>query len=398
MKKQNKPFVGIMKFVYDEQKKIFTGKIGIEKDFSMESLKIRKLKREKNDLLKLKVCFDASFSKREISHFEWLYFNNPIKRSFVQVATDIIDGKEIIGASYTVIPLFFKMGDKTVMGVQSLDTVTDKPYRKKGLFLKLANAVYENCALEGVSFVYGFPNNNSAHGIFKRLGWLPFDHVPYMIKPLRTSYFLRPLSRMAKLQPHLVDWQFPGFKKFSMKPNQFIVDDAPVDRPEMDALWTRFSDTFTAGLARNRAYLKWRLEDAPYCRYRTSYIYERGRLKGFVSYVATVENNGLTGRIMELMYDAGQSDDKKNRHMTGAVLLNHAVEKLKKSGCQVVKAICFRHSFNYAAYEMNGFFHKSFIPGRPSHYFGLRCFKEEDRIIAENPLNWYLSFCDFDPA
>src|SRR6201996_4502952 len=74
-------------------------------------------------------------------------------------------------AFYGVIPCFIRYKDKLILAAQSADTMTHPKYQFKGLFIKLANITFDWCREEGVSFVFGFPNQNSLHGFLVKLKW-----------------------------------------------------------------------------------------------------------------------------------------------------------------------------------------------------------------------------------
>lgn len=73
-------------------------------------------------------------------------------------------------AFYGAIPCFIQCGDETVLAAQSADTMTHPKHRNKGLFIKLARLTFDLCRKVGIKVVFGFPNQNSHHGLVK-LGW-----------------------------------------------------------------------------------------------------------------------------------------------------------------------------------------------------------------------------------
>jgi len=74
-------------------------------------------------------------------------------------------------AYYGVIPCFIRYGDQLYLAAQSADTMTHPKYQFKGLFVQLANLTFDLCMEEGVSLIFGFPNQNSLHGFLVRLKW-----------------------------------------------------------------------------------------------------------------------------------------------------------------------------------------------------------------------------------
>src|ERR1043166_2457107 len=73
-------------------------------------------------------------------------------------------------AFYGVIPCFIQLGNRIVPAAQSADTMTHPSHRNKGLFTRLATLTFELCRQAGIAFVFGFPNQNSHHGLLA-LGW-----------------------------------------------------------------------------------------------------------------------------------------------------------------------------------------------------------------------------------
>ncbi len=58
----------------------------------------------------------------------------------------------------------------------------------RGLFVRLAEVVYEGAAADGVAGVYGFPNDASVSGFSKRLSWTIMDPLPMMARPIGLRY------------------------------------------------------------------------------------------------------------------------------------------------------------------------------------------------------------------
>ncbi len=133
-------------------------------------------------------CFNKNGSPKNIENIQWQFFNNGIK-NFVSIEFDVELNRT--AAIYATFSVPFKIGDKTVIGSQSLDTITDIDYRGKGLFITLAKDVYKKAVENEVVLVYGFPNGNSIHGFKKKLEWEVLDPVPFLIKPLKSRFLLK---------------------------------------------------------------------------------------------------------------------------------------------------------------------------------------------------------------
>ncbi len=82
----------------------------------------------------------------------------------------------------------------TVLAAQSGDTMTHKNHTGKGLFIRLAEMTFKLAKEKSISFVFGFPNNNSYPGFVKKLGW----SCPYKLHDFRIKIFTIPLCKAAK--------------------------------------------------------------------------------------------------------------------------------------------------------------------------------------------------------
>jgi len=132
--------------------------------------------KDKSELLQYKQQILTLFSDaygQELSEtlWDWAYIENPFGNPYVALAFD--DG---LVAHYAVIP--YPLSDNTGLQYKSflsMTTMVAQTHRKYGLFTKLATAVYEELKRDGADWVMGFPNQSSAPGFRKRLGWEILD-------------------------------------------------------------------------------------------------------------------------------------------------------------------------------------------------------------------------------
>jgi GNAT superfamily N-acetyltransferase len=87
-------------------------------------------------------------------------------------------------AYYGVLPCHLSVEGKLLSVAQSADTMTHPLHRKKGLFVILAQQTYELCRQEGIRLVFGFPNQNSYHGLANRLGWASAEYMDLFVLPV----------------------------------------------------------------------------------------------------------------------------------------------------------------------------------------------------------------------
>jgi hypothetical protein len=88
-------------------------------------------------------------------------------------------------ACYSVLPCFIKYNDKTILCAQAVDAITLPEFRKKGLFAELLKLTSELCKAEGITFIFGFPNQYSYQIMVHKFGWQETERMEYFITPVK---------------------------------------------------------------------------------------------------------------------------------------------------------------------------------------------------------------------
>lgn len=346
----------------------------------MERYKIYDLKDETINLFK--DCFYANGSPKNTENIRWQFFENTESNSFVNIAFDEVKNKT--AAIYALSGIKFKIDDNIHLGTQSMDTITDIDYRGKGLFIKLAKSVYEKSKIAGTSLVYGFPNGNSIYGFKKKLEWEVLDPVPFLIKPLKSSYFTNRISFL-RFSPNIN----LSFKSFSKSKNYLIKESLSFPK-EVDSLWENFSKKIRVAVNRNKEYLDWRYIKKPNENYKIVHCYGADeRLLGYVVFCIKNKHEGRVAYIMELIYDL---EDPK----AADKLLSYAITEIKKEDADLILIWCMDHSPNYKTFKKSRFYK---LPEklRPIElHFGARAFDDKLKNIIYDRENWYISYSDSD--
>ncbi len=102
---------------------------------------------------------------------------------------------------YGVFPCFVEYNGKKYLAAQSGDTMTHPKHTGKGLFTSLAKKTYELAALEGIEFVFGFPNDNSYPGFVKKLNWIHKENMVEYFIPIKTIPFAGLVKKFRFLYP-----------------------------------------------------------------------------------------------------------------------------------------------------------------------------------------------------
>ncbi|MEO7998051.1 MAG: GNAT family N-acetyltransferase [Gemmatimonadaceae bacterium] len=346
-------------------------------------LTFRPMEATEHDLQLFHRCFETNGSPRSLDMLRWQYFAPPAGKLLVDLAVTAGSDPRL-AAIYAVFPIWMRAGNNRVLGVQSLNTLTDEAFRGKGLFLKMAASLYARAEAEHVGMVYGFPNGNSAHGFFKRLSWETLDPMPILIRPLRSGYVLRKLhaGALSKL------FDIPlGLARSPKLPSGYSLRTVAQPTAEFDTLWERFSTSFHFAVERSAEYLTWRLQ-RPGESYEIVGLYKNETLIGYsvIGSVRTAENE-LVGKLMELVFDP--SDD-----IAAKALVAESLHRLKNRECTVVWSWNFEHSPGHAAYRDSGFIP---VPEKlqPSEgHVGVRAFGALQGVADR--AQWYISMFDSD--
>lgn len=138
------------------------------------------LKTEKNDICAL---FKRVFSKEmTLIDFEKKFLSNTFNTSYHALLLN--DNNEIVGC-YSSIPQEYNYFGSQVIFALSVDTMIDEEYRGSPFTLKkLATGVYSSMQQDGISFVFGFPNDNVYLVRKKILKWEDIGKLDYYILPL----------------------------------------------------------------------------------------------------------------------------------------------------------------------------------------------------------------------
>lgn len=106
------------------------------------------------------------------SMWKWAYQQNPFGEPLVSMA---FCDEELVG-HYAVVPMKLQNDEQILHGYLSMTTMVSVNFRKHNLFKTLAERVYTRIKdRESAAVVFGFPNDQSAPGFRKRLGWTISD-------------------------------------------------------------------------------------------------------------------------------------------------------------------------------------------------------------------------------
>jgi len=147
-----------------------------------------------------------------------VYGHKPVKNYLFKKYNTVYTGAQYVGhiaynseniavAYFGVIPCFILYNDQIILSAQAADAMTLSSHRYKGLFVELAKKTFDLCRATGIQLVFGFPNQNSYHGLVHKLDWKSIEHMERFTIPVN-SFPLKSLSR------HF-EWTKSIYKKYA---------------------------------------------------------------------------------------------------------------------------------------------------------------------------------------
>ncbi|MGB9749244.1 MAG: GNAT family N-acetyltransferase [Caldisericia bacterium] len=140
----------------------------------------------------------------DIAKWQWKYLNNPLKENLIAIYEE--NGKII--SQEAIVPLNFYYKGNIVKVGHSVDSMTLKEHRGKGIFKKLALLTLKEGKDRRYSFFYGFPNPNSKPIYLNKLNWKLVGNIRRWIFPLNLNFlstkinlnfsFFNPLFKIGK--------------------------------------------------------------------------------------------------------------------------------------------------------------------------------------------------------
>jgi hypothetical protein len=200
---------------------------------------------------------DSFYQPGEDNYVDWLCGGNPAGTPYCYMA---MDGDTIAG-QYMVVPIRLAVGGNLVSGCLSLDTFTNEEYRKQGIFVTLAERVYDDAEQDGMKFTLGLPNNNSRPGFLKNLRFT--EPVSYSLNVLPLP--LRKVASSSSARRAATGWRRIGtatHRKLRIRTADVL------DVDWCDALWEGLRPLTRWGQWKDGQWMDWRFCRNPKFSYR----------------------------------------------------------------------------------------------------------------------------------
>lgn len=342
----------------------------------------------------LQSVFPEEMSSVDVKWWEWIYKNNPSGDPVIWVAEN---GDKIIGHR-AYIPAKVKLGSKTVIAGQAINTATAAEYRRRGIFSELISESLIEANERGWAFIYNFPNEYSYPGYLKA-GWDNVCKISRLIKVLRPEQVCEAtfndkgwVTKVSSLLGQVYLKFFPPSGDISVENDLCIKRESNFDS-KYDHFWQEFSKDLKIAIIRNREYLNWRYIENPCGEFTIYSAQKAGKLLGFtvlncsskrVLHIGTLKKELHIGNIVEFLV-------LPNQPWAVKMLLSQSINYFAKRNMDIISCWLLNHSPYRLFFRRKGFFHYPFAKAN----FVVRSLSTNmNPSILTTQKNWLLSLGD----
>lgn len=331
--------------------------------------------------------FRENRNPKSYDHLRWQYLANPGEGCYSAFAVSE-EGKD--AAVYSLFKVKAKVRGELTTVCQSLDTLTDSGFRGLGLFTVLAKAINARCDEDAVDFIYGFPNDKSGPGFFKKLGWISLGFPPFVFYAGNCLFLFSRLFRTRLILPNYFGMLYHKLSSILLrKQNGYRVRFGADFDGQYDDLWGSFSSSLDTCIWRDSKYLNWRYLQKPGADYRFASVWRGAELCGIAIYAQREKHKGQVGYVMDLIYRDG-------RESAGRLALTEAVLDLSRTGADVVLAWRSPFSSVGKCYRFALFAPLPRIAQPIKLFFGRRLRFGKGEIIERPKDEFFISYADSD--
>ncbi|HUN55802.1 MAG TPA: GNAT family N-acetyltransferase [Smithella sp.] len=332
---------------------------------------------------------DASLIRQT---WRWQFKNVFSKDGSVAVA-EVNSG---IAAHYAVMCFDMNYQDQTITGGVSTATVTEKSFRGRGLFTKLARYVYNDLSQSGCKIVFGFPNSQSIRGFTTRLNWFNVCPFPLHIKFIRMKPVLRKIlgnhvftKSLAWCGDHALKFIFNVINR-KKKNHDIIIRRVKKIPEDMKSIWSGSFASHKIAVIRNRRYLEWRYLEKPFVKYKIYCAMMNGSPAGYFIIGTGRKYDANILFVMEMV----ARDDKEEIYKE---MLDHLDIAAKEECADAVSILIMSNNPMYWLFVKKGYLPvpRILFP-QGINFSAMVNARFIDKSYVKNANNWYISWGDLD--
>lgn len=289
-------------------------------------------------------------------YLRWEYYENPMAKSIIWVAEH---NGEIVG-QYVVNLMKIKVGEKIRNGSVAVKTLVRKDFRGKGIYLYLADKVFQECREQDIQFTYGFPNEDAYKPCIERLGFMNIGKVPLLVRPfgikklieecIRNKTYSRILSLLILPFGNVYNFIFAA-NLFGREKRKISIKQIDCFDDRIDAFWEEIKTKHRNMQVRNSKFLNWRYCNNPRREYQI-FIAENAN-REIISYIVlrvSYIDKIKVGYIADIL-----SKECKLGNLACFVLIQNAINYFVRQSVDIVCCLMLRNKIYFNFLRKNGF-------------------------------------------
>lgn len=321
--------------------------------------------------------------------WRWQFVDNPAGHGYIRLADH--DG-QIVG-QYAAIPTRFRFGEDGTERIfaMSCDTMTHPAYQRQGMFVRLAQELYDDLASRlGVTTVWGFPNPASHPGFVGKLGWFDIWRFPIYVKPIQSRSALARYVRshaVAGVLGGVADRLYRLVTPRPREPRRCSIREITTFDDRFAGLWARHQRSAAVLQVRDPAYLRWRYCGVPMFEYRPFEVTVGNVLEGyFVLRLVTLFDLSFCALVD--IFPCPMVDGGITREVLGFAELYAAAHEV----AFLAVLLPPQHARHVTRF---GFLTVPRAMDPRPWYFGCRCTTRDERILRDIH-RWYVTYGESD--
>ncbi|MHA1200319.1 MAG: GNAT family N-acetyltransferase, partial [Candidatus Heimdallarchaeaceae archaeon] len=237
--------------------------------------------------------------QNKIEWWEWKYQN----RSKEDILLALDKEENILAGYYAFLSWDLQFSSKIIKAVQSVDTLVNSDYRRKGIFTTLASKAIEQQKTAGMEFAWGFTNMKEPafKGFINKVGWLDIGQQLDFYFPLKSHQFSKKIFKnrifavLSTIALKLLKlWKMKN--RYTLFASNFLITEE-WKPSEFLKSWIRIQDTNILHIHRDLDYFEWRFKSHPNAIYRPLIICTEEN--GFLGYaiISIVDDVAIIAEI-----------------------------------------------------------------------------------------------------
>ena len=270
------------------------------------------------------------WNRRDLANWKWKFRDkNPAGEPLMIYAAN---DSEIVG-HFAAIPMKYWIDGESVIGSHSAAMMVDPKWQNRGLIKFVADKLIQELEIQGISFTYGYPNENAYELHIKLLGYEEIAKQQFYIKNIN-------FNDEGDSSTGSMTWK--KISKFGDETNDLLEN----SKNEYKVIVERKSD-----------FLNWRYLDRPDVPYHVYGVFNGNRLEGYCVLKLYQEEQTLRGHFIDLF-------TSHNNNVCASILIRQGLQFFKEmqasevtlwmQGCSFMRDLLLENGFRGGGFSGAG--------------------------------------------